>query len=477
MIDQAGTTIKSSVTYAYVRNRQAPTDSHQAPSGYKTMFRAELAGLGGDVSFTKLGATHSHAWSLGRYAPDTGYQLPISKSAFLARQAALLTSTNSSSDYCPPAEYGPSGRRLAAHPLNSRLLPADYPAPSSSVSSSMSGGDGASSEGSAAASNLDPRVAASSFLSIVSSPEAGDGHGLLRHAGDVMAAAAAATATPAASSSSASQASAAAPPAAAAAAASYTLADRLAAWVSPGITLAIEGGVGALLPLGADSSRPGGSRIVDRFFLTSAKLRGFDSVGPKAAPVPEGTLHGDLLGGDYQAYASARLLLPPPFPSVRMANAGLRSQLWATAASIKSASEVSKPEDLLTIPSLAAGVGVVSVRSHSHVVAVEVAADEKESTMSIDCHCLDALPFSAAGHAAHGRRGAGGQLRPVPQGQRDRPGGHLPHAAAHVRPLSAAGVVSAVDHGGRDACDLHAAVGGARALLQCWLGNARMREL
>ena len=68
--------VKNSFTYAArLGPGLAPSDAVPA-SGARAAARVEVAGLGGDISFLKLAASGTWAASLGRYTPDTGYQLP-----------------------------------------------------------------------------------------------------------------------------------------------------------------------------------------------------------------------------------------------------------------------------------------------------------------------------------------------------------------------------------------------------------------
>ena len=129
------------------------------------------------------------------------------------------------------------------------------------------------------------------------------------------------------------------------------------------MSLALDMQLGLLAPFGRSALQPGGgSRLPDRFFLIGSRCRGFDSVGPRAARVAGGTLHGDLLGGDALAAFSARVLLPPPLPSVRLVNAGVRSQLFFTAAALAPGGAGARGGSLAALAgseSAAAGFGIV----------------------------------------------------------------------------------------------------------------------
>ena len=115
--------------------------------------------------------------------------------------------------------------------------------------------------------------------------------------------------------------------------------ERLAAWLSPGVTLALDGFVGALQPLGrATASASAGtsasaSHLADRFFLpdTGRYMRGFAGLGQRGSAVggAPGAL-GDALGADALATVTARLLLPPPLPVQALVGAGLRTYAFAS---------------------------------------------------------------------------------------------------------------------------------------------------
>jgi hypothetical protein len=139
-----------------------------------------------------------------------------------------------------------------------------------------------------------------------------------------------------------------------------------AARAAPGATLVLEAAAGALRGWGDDGGDGGspraydGPRLPDRFFLTPARWRGFEAVGPASPPVPFGARHGDAAGGDAYALVTARLLLPPPLPSVRAANAGLRTHVFAAAGKVAApgGAGAGSPAELLAGFSAAAGVGV-----------------------------------------------------------------------------------------------------------------------
>ncbi len=137
--------------------------------------------------------------------------------------------------------------------------------------------------------------------------------------------------------------------------------ERVAAWLSPGLTVTLDGACGLLLPIPAltplafsqraaeaaaagveprsaaalaavPSARAAASNIVDRFQLGQPRLRGFasDGIGPRAGTVAGGNETGDSLGGDAMICGTARLFGPPPLPSATLANAGVRTHAWAS---------------------------------------------------------------------------------------------------------------------------------------------------
>ena len=97
-------------------------------------------------------------------------------------------------------------------------------------------------------------------------------------------------------------------------------------------------------------------------------MRGFESVGPKAAAVAGGTEHGDVLGGNAMFSAAARVLLPPPLPSITLANAGLRSQCFASMGVLLPRADVATLGSAKLDKHLAASAGVGLVSS-GHPVA------------------------------------------------------------------------------------------------------------
>jgi hypothetical protein len=135
------------------------------------------------------------------------------------------------------------------------------------------------------------------------------------------------------------------------------LLDLVAGWSAGGITAQIDLCLGLLAPLGGAQSR-----VLDRFHSANAQsaLRGFESIGPRAAP-SGGDKLGDALGGDVLAVCTARLLLPPPLPSVRAVRNNVRSYAFATVGALcpnltRSATPL---RDLRTGTSAALGLGLV----------------------------------------------------------------------------------------------------------------------
>jgi hypothetical protein len=47
-----------------------------------------------------------------------------------------------------------------------------------------------------------------------------------------------------------------------------------------------------------------------------------------------GSVDGDALGGDMSAFAALRVFLPPLFPSIRLGNAGIRTQLFTCVGTL-----------------------------------------------------------------------------------------------------------------------------------------------
>jgi hypothetical protein len=303
--------LKSSVAYSYVRNRL--TAGKTPSAGHKSVFRAEVAGAGGDVQFVRAAFNGLYAASILRFAPDTGYAQPRHKAAFVAALNGLPQpeeeDAGSAADLAP--HPGPGLLSLWGRALTGATRPADPP--------------------------------------------------LLVTNAKVAAAAGAASAARSLSSSSSPSPSSTYRGAAAGAAEEedYTFAHRIAGWLAPGVTGHLDLSLGALLPFGASAARPYGSRIVDRFFMHGSRFRGFDSIGPRSDRVDGGNVLGDVLGGDLLGTVSARVLLPPPLPSVRLANAGLRTQAFVSVGTLASAKEASDPSALLGRLSASAGAGLV----------------------------------------------------------------------------------------------------------------------
>jgi hypothetical protein len=175
----------------------------------------------------------------------------------------------------------------------------------------------------------------------------------------------------------------------------HWMTERLAQWMSPGVTLAVDGMVGYLQPLGGGSGGGGGGAaaaaaaapvaagargtpLCDRFFVAEGGryLRGFSSLGPRGSAVAEraaGVPPGDALGGDAVAAVTARLLLPPPVPL--LVEQGLRSYLFASVgASALHAGNggggvAALARALAVRPSACYGVGVVRVAAAAAAAA------------------------------------------------------------------------------------------------------------
>jgi outer membrane protein assembly factor BamA len=292
--------LKSSVSYAFSDSTpgQGLNTARGFGAGRRAAFRAELAGAGGDVHFARAALGASLSLSLLRFAPDTGFALPLAKGeAAAAAVAAVQAAAGAGADaalgglrpHPGPALLGYWGRALSG------ALRADDPP------------------------------------AIVTGP----------------------LAAPPPSSPSLL-------PPTLPASAPYSLSQRIAGWLAPGLSIAFDLSLGALAPFGRSARQPqGGSRLPDRFFLFGSKCRGFDSVGPRAARVEGGTPFGDALGGDALAALSARVLLPPPLPSVRLANYGVRSQAFATVAALAPGREASSLAAFAGGASASAGLGIV----------------------------------------------------------------------------------------------------------------------
>jgi hypothetical protein len=265
VVANCDSSLKSSFNYSF--NDDKMNDLRAPTAGRKTLFRAELAGAGGDVHFAKASFFGSFAASLLRFAPDTGYELPDTK-----REKAS-----------PPSLTRIKDDSLKPHP----------------------GADIFNIWG-RAASGYVRRVDAPIF--VTSGPvrrPASLGSGPTSNQTTV-----------------------------------YTILDRLAGWLSPGITGIVDVSFGGLIPFGASANQSENTRtrLPDRFFLQGTKCRGFDSIGPRAKKTAGGSISGDSLGGDILTSLSARILLPPPFPSINAANFGVRTQVFATAANLSSLS-------------------------------------------------------------------------------------------------------------------------------------------
>jgi hypothetical protein len=290
------------------------------PPAYDLTHKQELAGIGGDVFFVKLGFQGSYARSFRRYHPDTGYELPLSRGAFYAAQKHNEKAKGSGGPARVAPEAGVALGAAAPAPTQPQA-----PQPSSGgARGALQAHPGASMFGKwARILGADNTLPQPGYAHIDTDAIAAAAGLTVRKAGVP----AVAAASPAAVRKTSTAAAAASAP-------TYTWGHRLAGWLSPGVTTIADVTGGVLVPFGDDAARPAGGRIIDRFFMLGAKFRGFDSIGPTAAPVVASRPVGDVLGGDYLAAATLRVLLPPPVPSVRLANIGLRTQLWATAGAL-----------------------------------------------------------------------------------------------------------------------------------------------
>jgi len=335
VVADAAPSLKSAVAYHFtggnLRGSAAPV------GGHKVALTGEVAGLGGDVAFVRLQAAATLAASWGRYMPDTGFAPPLAGSTWASLRAGSLPAGEVSALTAQHAELAPNPRQRGLW------------------EGAVGGGSGA--RGGPHASGLATRLTESDLA-----PAARADLFLASEKG-VGAAAEGREARPAGG--------AAAPDGGADD--GYTWRERVAGWSAAGATLVADAKVGMVAPFGSDARRHGGLRPCDRLYMTAASLRGFDSVGPKAARVPGGTPHGDALGGNVAAALTARLLLPPPVPSVRLTNAGVRTQVWASVGSLLDTSAPRLPGASALPPlAAAAGVGIVrcatfaSPRPHSH---------------------------------------------------------------------------------------------------------------
>ena len=223
----AEASLKSSLIYSYVRDRF----SHRGclpPAGSRAAVTAELAGLlGGDVSFFKTTAQFGFAASAFRFAPDTGFALPLTRRAYLAPS---------------PYEFSDSAARQAAaaslrpHPGPASLgflgpwlgWPVDAPASAPQTPSQPAPPPGR---------DLPPQLLPSRTVGSTTEPET-----TLAPLGGPR---------------------------------RWSIAQQVAGWLAPGATLRVDASLGALLPFGADASRrPTGSRVVDRFFLLGSQVWG-----------------------------------------------------------------------------------------------------------------------------------------------------------------------------------------------------------
>jgi hypothetical protein len=339
----------------------------------------EVAGLGGDVSFIKAQANVLGAVSWRRYAPDTGYALPLHRAAWLAAAAGVQGGEGSQAGRggkrgagsagkggADDAAVGADGRPLRPHP-GLGVLSLDAPAGGWSGFATLGGGGagGVAGGGVPASPALSPSPSESDLTPLQRAAL------FLREEHGVFTAqpSAAEAAAPATRSSVRAGSPAFAPPPGEGAVAAvggeapvpegeYTGWHRLAGWLSPGVTLQGEATLGAMASYGSDAGHYAGARGVDRFYLTGYRMRGYEQVGSKARRLEHGTPYGDALGGTTLAAVTARVLLPPPFPSVRLANAGMRTHAYLSVGRVGGMPATAR--ELVDTLSASAGVGVVS---------------------------------------------------------------------------------------------------------------------
>lgn len=303
VVAHTSASLKSSLAYSFLRNRIV--GSALPASGYKLAATTEVAGLGGDVQHLRATSSVQAAMSFGRYMPDTGYQMPLSKATYLAQWNGTL----------PPEDTKAlAAQRASLHPnpQSNSLLDVDIIRPPRR--DAMSDFTTSASE-----SGLPPTDRAELFL------RTEKGVAVAHSAFEP----------------------------------EFPVAARLQGWLSSGVTLLADARVGGIWSFGGDRGVAGGSRLCDRFFMTGLSMRGFESVGPKAAPKPGGTPYGDALGGNLVATATLRCLLPPPLPSVRLTNAGMRTQVFGTVGTLGGLGASTLQ---LENVSAAVGVGLVSCR-------------------------------------------------------------------------------------------------------------------
>lgn len=171
----------------------------------------------------------------------------------------------------------------------------------------------------------------------------------------------------------------------------FTWRNQVAGWLTPGLTLSISTAAGFLRSLGKDAYRPEGSRVIDRFFLGNPDMTGFDvaGVGPRGVRPDGAAPRTDALGGDAYLFSSLRAFLPPPFPSIRLANAGVRTEAFLCAGTLLPGLP-SSHRDVVSTGRVSAGVAVVlplmatmSLQIQYSVVKVQRGRDEGGSTISL----------------------------------------------------------------------------------------------
>lgn len=319
IIANCDSSLKSSIAYSYAQS--SLNAGKTASVGNKLVFRTELAGAGGDVQFLRTAFNGLWAMSFLRFAPDTGYALPKHKAAFVA--AVGDTGATASASAAATVESDTEENKFL------------YPHPGVPLLSLW----GRTLQGQLR--KTDPPVLITQNP-VLNSPHK-QHHSSSGERADQFVNPFDTTHPRFTSSSSPTE---------------YTLQHRLAGWLAPGITTHFDLSLGMLLPYGTNAQRPYGTRVVDRFFMLGSRFRGYDSIGPKATTVETGTANGDVLGGDYLAALNTRILLPPPLPSVRLANAGVRSQLFFSVGTLASGKDTTSLGSFLSRSSASAGVGI-----------------------------------------------------------------------------------------------------------------------
>jgi hypothetical protein len=278
-VQQAGPSSATGLRYRFAQ-QAAPGAAHAWTSLASVDVASPL--LGGDTGFVKAAWDGALTWSWRRFAPDTGFAAPWGSSAHAAHRARVAAARAASRD-------------------------AAVTAPSDDAVDDEVNGSSSSSSAPGAAAGLAPHPGPGGVLPGWLVPDAAVRLLPVRDR------------------------------------AQFTWADRLAGWLSAGVTVRVDAGAGLLVPTAtpargaAPAGAPPRSHILDRFFLSAGQFRGFvdGGVGPRAAAsdarptAATAALAGsDALGGDVLAFVSTRVQLPPPLPFVSLANAGVRSHVF-----------------------------------------------------------------------------------------------------------------------------------------------------